>query len=68
VSVKLVEREATAADMAQLRTLSLEDVAIDPNLDLFAGLDGGQLQTEAGMGVAINRYMGAVVQARVEVL
>ncbi len=63
-----VEREATSADIAQLRSIQADDVVIDPNLDLFAGLEGAPLQTEAGMNVAINRYMGGVVYARAEVL
>jgi type IV secretion system protein VirD4 len=67
-SLQIVEREATSADIAQLRSIEADDVVIDPNLDLFAGLEGAPLQTEAGMNVAINRYMGGVVYARAEVL
>ena len=65
---KVVERDATAVDMAHLRTLSIDDVAMDLNLDLFAGLDAAQLQTAAGMNAAVARYMGSVVHARAEVL
>jgi hypothetical protein len=59
-----VERDATAADMARLRSLEMTDVVLDPNFDLFAGRESQQPVTESGMLSLIDRYMGSVVRAQ----
>ncbi len=62
VAGPVVERDAGESDIARLRSISTSDVVMDPNLDLFTGLEPGQLATEAGMHSVVDRFMGSVVR------